>query len=125
MQRLGFLLATLGLLTGCGLNEQRYNRKVAKAFCKWEERCESADFYANFDDVGACADAQEAQLAKLDEYYASKCVFDKKQARACLKALDSSCQVSAVEFNEVFAPCYAVWDCAADFTPATDTAAFF
>lgn len=124
MRRIGLLFAMVGLLGSCGLNETRYNKKVAKAYCKWEERCDSADFYANFDTVGACADAQEAQLTKLDAYYAASCVFNKDQARDCLKALDTGCQKSAVEFNELFAPCYAVWDCAQDFTPATDTADF-
>lgn len=113
------------LVASCGVNEKRYNKKVSKAFCKWEERCESADFYDNFDSVKACSDAQEQQLAKLDEYYTAKCTFDNKKAKACIKALKSSCKDSAAEFETLFQPCYEVWDCAQDFNASTDSSPLF
>lgn len=113
---------TLTLAVGCGgIKEDNWSDKVSDAYCSFQKRCNSADFYNNFADVKSCSEANVEMLADLDSYY-DACLFDKKQARSCLKALNNSCKDVGSNFEELFQPCYEVWDCPLDFEASTDTA---
>ena len=119
-RRLMAVAVGLALLTACGATEKNWNKKSAKAFCKFEKRCNKSDFFYTYPDVDTCTEANLTMLENLDSYY-SACLFDKKMANQCLDALGSRCKVAAAEFEERFDPCYKVWDCAQDFNASTDT----
>lgn len=113
---------TLLLAVGCGrVTEDNWSETVSDSYCTFQKRCNAAEFFSNFDDVQTCSDANLDMLAELDSYY-DACLFDKKQARQCLKALDSRCKEAGANFEELFQPCYEVWDCPLDFEASTDTA---
>ncbi len=125
MHRCLLLALCLAALGGCKLTEERYKKRVAKAFCQWQERCQTADFYANFDKVGACVDATVKEISRQDDYYARKCRYQADRARKCIKAYGASCKKSASEYDTLFQPCYEVWDCAVNFNASTDSNPLF
>jgi hypothetical protein len=114
--RLILLAAALTLQMGCifGVNEKNWNKRSAKQFCKYQKRCNATEFYANFDAVGTCTEAEEAMLTTLDGYYAN-CAFNKENAKSCLSGLKSGCKATGAEFDLLFAPCWQVYDCAQNF----------
>ena len=120
--RLGAITVMVGVLVACGgVKQEDWNEASAEASCKYSKRCSTANFYYNFEDVDACVSNTVTMLNELDDYY-TDCLFDDDAAKKCLKALDASCKSTGQNYDDVRAPCYEVWDCAQDFTPADDTA---
>ena len=112
--RLAVVALTLLTLFGC-LNERNWNQKSSKEFCQYQKRCNTTEFYANFQDVGTCTEAQEVMLMSLDGYY-TNCQFQKENAKLCLEGLRSSCKRVGAEYDLVMAPCWQVWDCVQNYT---------
>jgi len=116
-------IATLAVLalaqTACfGVNEKNWPDRWAKNRCQFAKSCEKATFWFNYADMGECVDDQLALYEELDDVY-SGCSFDKKMAKACIKAMNTRCKVAGAEYEELFEPCLEVWDCGAS---PTDTA---
>ena len=114
--RLFLVASSLMLSVACfGVNEKNWNKKSSKAFCKYQEKCNATEFYANFADVGTCSEAQEIMLMSLDGYYAN-CQFQKANAKTCLDNLGSRCKALGAEYDLMIAPCWQVWACAQNYT---------
>ena len=71
----------LGLLTSCGLSEDKYATKISTAQCALYEECGYLQAYG--DTVAAC----EAAIEELTKAYVTDetCEYDPKAARQCLK----------------------------------------
>jgi hypothetical protein len=104
----------LAALVGCGVfnrpTEDNWGKKSAKAQCDYAKRCDAANFWFTWDDEKACQDSLEADYdAGVPDLVG--CTFDPHAARDCLKALDQSCKEIGREYDALFPPCLAVWDC--------------
>ena len=114
--RLTILAVALTFMVGCfGVNEKNWNKKVSKKFCKMHKKCNATEFYANFDSLGTCVEAEQSMLTTLDGYY-SNCDFNKPNAKLCLDGLGSSCQALGAEYDLRVAACFQVYDCANDYS---------
>ena len=52
----------LALLAGCGVSEENWSKKSAKASCDFSKRCLTTTFYATYVDMDDCRDQTEAGL---------------------------------------------------------------
>lgn len=112
---LALVSLALAALTACGgVKEDTWSKKGAKATCDFSKKCATANFYATYDDMGACIDENELAL---DNEAAQKsgegCTFDDDQAKECLKALGTGCKTAGEEAETLFDPCLRVWNCGA------------
>lgn len=105
----------LVLASSCGISEDKWPDKSAKAQCKFAERCSTAQFYYNYDDVGACVDDTLEFWEEYEDFYLT-CDFDADKAKACLKALDTRCKKAGQTYDDLFETCFEVWDCGDDFS---------
>ena len=114
-------LAALAVLqTACfGVNEKNWEDRYAKNRCQFAKSCEKATFWFNYADMDECIDHQLTLYNETDDLY-SGCTFDKKMAKECVSALNSSCKTAGADYDVLFAACYEVWDCGA--ASPTDTA---
>jgi hypothetical protein len=117
-------IAALALLalaqTACfGVNEKNWADRWAKNRCQFAKSCEKATFWYNYEDMDECVDHQLELYQEADDLY-DGCTFDKKEARACIKALNSRCKVAGAEYETRFEACGDVFDCGGD---AEDTSA--
>ena len=112
----------LGLvaLGGCGVNEENWSDKLAKAECSFAERCDAATFWYTYEDASACVDEKFAAYSA-GEAELVGCTFVKDAAKDCLDALGASCKVIGREYEARVAACYAVWDCGGASRDSFDT----
>lgn len=110
MRIVPLLLAALAL-SSCKLDEDRWPEKIAKAECQFAEKCDKASFYYNYRDLDTCVQHELRIWEEHTEFYEEQCIFDRNQAKACLKALDRSCKKAGREYDELFKACFEVWDC--------------
>ena len=117
--RIALLTISIALATACGVKEDNWSRKSAKASCKFAKRCGTAAFYAGYLDMNDCLDQSEQALdAEAIQAQTVPCIFDSAMAKECLKDLDLSCK-KAGEKGELFLDsCRRVWNCG---TLALDT----
>ncbi len=108
-------LAALALLqTACfGVNEDNWPDRWAKNRCQFAKSCEKATFFFNYEDVDECTEDQLDLYEEVDDQY-SGCTFDKKMAKECLSALNTRCKAAGADYEELFSPCFEVWDCGSD-----------
>lgn len=105
------LLLILTCAVSCKLDEERWPAKIAKAECKFAERCNAASFYYNYRDVDTCVEHELRIWEEHTEFYEKDCIFDRDQARDCLDALNRRCKSAGREYDQLFAACFEVWDC--------------
>ena len=109
----GGLILTAWFVTssGCGVTEKKWDMKSAKVSCKMAKRCSTAQFFYNYDNLEECVDDALEQNEDRYEDYIDECFFDPKQARACLKAMRSTCKSIGADYEELYDACYKVWEC--------------
>lgn len=99
------------ILGSCRIDAGDWPAKVARAMCDHAERCDPTDFAYVYEDADSCRTLQEAEWRSPELV---GCVFDDREAKACLDALRSSCEASS-------APCLTVWRCGATADETSDT----
>jgi len=113
MTRIGWLVGavTCSLALGaCGVNEENYGPKLAKAYCKYSYECGRAYHLSEWDDVAECTDDYIDDNEDYYEDLIDDCDFDADKANDCLKSLreaTGSCDPDDIEFDD----CSEVWDC--------------
>jgi len=112
MRRVPVLL--LLLAASCKMTEERWPDKIAKASCKFEERCHTASFYYNYRDVDQCVEHELQIWQEHTDFYEKDCTFQPDLAKDCLRALDRRCKKAGREYDELFQVCLEVWDCVQD-----------
>lgn len=118
--RTGILLAALGLLPACGVSAENWSTRSAKATCAFQEKCATANYWAQWVDKNDCLNQTE-QALDAEALANAACLFDEDQARACLKALGSSCKKAGENAETLFEPCYHVYNCGSEpIDTATD-----
>ena len=78
-------LAMIVVLAGCGLKEEKFEEKFAVANCEWALECydDASLEFLGWDDLDACVnDFGGRYIAETQG-----CVYDKKAARQCLRAM--------------------------------------
>ena len=111
----------ISLLASCAPNEENWGKKIAKAECKFAERCDAANFYFVYDDVELCRETKEAAYSATASSLAT-CTFDKDSAKLCLDGLGDSCKSIGREYDALIAPCATVWSCGGAAVDTFDTA---
>ncbi len=100
-------------LSSCGLfgvKEENWPEKAADVSCHFAKRCDTANFWAQFDDVEHCiAETKDLLEDEADLY--DGCTFDSKNAGDCLSAMRSNCKEAGQSYDALFAACYDVWVC--------------
>lgn len=108
--RLPVLLA-LTALTACKITEENWPEKYAAASCDYEQRCAASVFYSYFESGRECED----EYAEYWEDYGSvtyqDCDFNEVKAKACLEAMDLSCQDIGEHLEDWDEDCSEVFEC--------------
>ncbi len=108
----------LCLVTACGrVKEEKWAEKSAKTSCKFAKRCDTSNFWFQYDGLDACID----DTVSVSEGLYDGCSYDKKEAKRCIKALKWGCKKIGEEYNELLSRCNNVWGCTAADTGDTGT----
>jgi len=82
----GLWTASLALIVGCGMNEDKFEEKYAEAYCGWLEDCAKlSDMHGTMD---VCLKAEKIYA---DETLTpDECEYDKKVAKECIKEIQDN-----------------------------------
>jgi len=79
-------LLTLFALTGCGLDEEKFEEQYAEAYCEWLDGCSKIS-----ERHGTMEDCLQFQKIYADENLSPDgCPFDKNEAKACLEEIQEN-----------------------------------
>jgi hypothetical protein len=107
------LIPLCSLFAACGFfgpTQENWPTKASKAACDFQKRCQTVEFWANYEDRDHCEDEQRDLLEDEADLYGD-CTFDEDAAVTCLDALGTNCKELGQNFDALLSACYEVWSC--------------
>ncbi len=110
LSRLLVVATVLGGLLGCGVSEDNFIDKAARATCGYTERCYRGTFVDNWDDMADCIDDYIDDNEDFYDDLNDECDFEPDEADKCLdsyREATRTCDDDDIEYDD----CLDIWDC--------------